>query len=339
MHLLYSIQYHICCVKKRGSGSGAGGSGSRGDREQSVGGPSRSSSSAGKRPLESAEELEAKRRAKAESASKAEATADLVEIEREAALAAADQRGIGDSKLLDKWTIEVKVLNPEIEATVLATHALVGGVVAELGELICTPFVCNNVRPDLLTRAKFADLALLANPEDSPAEVDLLLRERLSAVIAATRSLHPLGVRAGALARRLMDMFNLIFITMGADAWTALQLQSRESADEQRLPLDIHHQVLRTWKEKLRSALIHVDHRGAFLHKDGTTLRGPVDHLVQAHLARLRAGNRPAQGDARPARRQWRRWRRRWWRRPEAPTQRPQGRQGNRRQAGRQEEQ
>ena len=280
--------------------SGFGATGGRGDREQSVGPASRTSSSAGgpgKRPLqfgpETPEERAAKRAAQIEAASKAEAANNLAAIERDAALFAAEQRGVGDSKLLERWSIEVKVLKPELEAAALATNALV----MEVNELVRTVFVCNNASPDLLPAAKFANLALITNPDDSPAPADLLLRERLSAVIASVRRIQPLAVRAGAQARRVMAMYHLMYLTMGADAWTCRQVQSREVADEHRLPLDVHHQALRTWEEKIRSALIHVDQRGAFL-PGATMLRGPVDHLVQAHLARRRLGGH---GDRAPS--------------------------------------
>jgi len=287
MQLLASIQKEA-----------AASSGGRGDREQSVGAASRTSSSAaGKRPApDTFEDRQAKKAALAEAASKSEAAENLAAIEREAALFAAEQRGEGDCKLRPEWHIQVKVLKPEIEASVIATHACV----REFCELVRTLFICNNVSPDFLPPGKFANLALLTNPEDSPAPADLLLRERLSAVIAVVRRLQPLAVRAGAQARRLADMYRLMHQTLGADAWTCRQLQGREVSDEQRLPLDIHYPVLRTWEEKVKSALIHADQRGAFL-PGATTLRGPVDPLVAAHLSSLRrAGNhgRPAFGDS-----------------------------------------
>jgi hypothetical protein len=138
--------------------------------------------------------------------------------------------------------------------------------------------------------------------DDSPAPTDLLLRDRLSAIIAALRRLQPLAVRAQAQSRRLIDGYNLMYQTQGANAWTFRQLQSREVVDEQRKEFDLNLKVLRTWEEKVRSALIHVEQQTAFISQDGRALRGPVDHLVQAHLTQMAASrNRQQLADGRHA--------------------------------------
>ena len=80
-----------------------------------------------------------------------------------------------------------------------------------------------------------------------------------------------------------MDVYNLATQTQGANYWTLRQLQSREVADEHRKEFDVNHKVLRTWEDKVRSALIHAEQQTAFLSRDGA-LRGPVDPLVQQHL-------------------------------------------------------
>jgi hypothetical protein len=253
------------------------------------------SSSGSRRQREPPEDAEERENKRAATALRAEVAANMVELDRDAARASADQRGVGDFLLRHEWSIDVKVLKPEIEAAVLATKACTAAINAVVREL----FVCNNISPELLPPSKFANLALVLNPDDSPAPSDLLLRDRLGAVITAVRHLHPLAVRAQTQSRRLMDGYNLMYHTQGANAWTLRQLQSREVADEQKKEFDLNHKVLRTWEEKVRSALIHVEQQTAFLSRDGA-LRGPVDPLVQAHLTQMAASrNRQHPADGR----------------------------------------
>jgi hypothetical protein len=162
---------------------------------------------------------------------------------------------------------------------VLATKART----ATFCDLVRKMFVCNNIQPDLLPPAKFAALALIVDPDEEPSQSPLLLRDRFSAILGALRRLHPLAVRAPAQSRRLMDVSHLATQTQGADFWTLRQLQSREVADEHKREFDVTHKVLRSWEEKVRSALIHVEQQTAFLSRAGA-LRGLVDHLVQQHL-------------------------------------------------------
>jgi hypothetical protein len=270
--LLHSLQ-----AKVPNKGSSGGG---RHGRERASSPAISITSSAGDRRLRDPEEIAEERENKrAATALRAETAANTEEIDLAAARASAEQRGVGDYLLRSEWSIHVKTLKPEIEAAVLATKACT----AAFCDLVRELFVCNNISPDLLPPAKFSNLALIVNPDDAPMQSDLLLRDRLSAVIGALRRLHPLAVRAQAQSRRLIDVYNLATQTQGADFWTLRQLQSREVADEQKKEFDVNHKVLRTWEEKVRSALIHVEQQTAFLSRDGA-LRGPVDHLVQQHL-------------------------------------------------------
>jgi hypothetical protein len=84
--------------------------------------------------------------------------ANVEELDRDAARASesAEQRGVGDFLLRHEWSIEVKVLKPEIEAAVLATKACTAAINAVIRRLLPL-FVCNNISLELLPPFKFAN--------------------------------------------------------------------------------------------------------------------------------------------------------------------------------------
>jgi hypothetical protein len=135
----------------------------------------------------------------------------MEELDCDASCASAEQRCVGDLLPPHEWPIKVKVLKPEIEAEVLAMKACTVAIKAMVLKL----FVCNNISPYLLPPSKFANLALVLNPDDLQVPMDLLLQDSLLAVIAAIRRLHPLAVSAQTQSRWLMDGYNLMYHAQG----------------------------------------------------------------------------------------------------------------------------
>jgi hypothetical protein len=170
---------------------------------------------------------------------------------------------------------------PEISAAVLSVRLLMQAV----SNLLRLTHACGSLVPDKLPEADFGKLPLVVDPSDRDV-CELRLREHLTAVLDCAAKIQPLAVRAGASSTRCFEAYKLMTQTKFADAWTLIQLQSREASDARAVAMLEVHKPLTCWLDKISAALIACEQSQA-LTRDGLLL-GPVDPRVAAHVAARR---------------------------------------------------
>jgi len=219
-------------------------------------------------------------------------SAAALQLDTDAAAAVHAQQGTLKPDL-DRHSIEIQAFFPEISAAVLAVRLLM----QSLSALFSLTHKCGSLHPVKIPEADFGKLPWEVDPSDRDV-CELRLREHLTAVLDCAAKIQPLAVKAGASSTRCFEAYKLMTQTKFADAWTLLQLQSREASDARAVAMLEVHEPLTSWFDKIQAALIACEQTQA-MTREGVLL-GPVDPRVAAHIAATKRGasSRPERAGA-----------------------------------------